>query len=117
MESGAAWIVDAYGCAPERLRSEDALARVFAALVEELDLHPVRPAVWQRFPAPGGITGFLLLTESHVACHTFPEKGLAAIDVYCCRPRPEWPWHERLAELLGAERVTVRRLERGVDAP
>lgn len=117
MESGSAWIVDAYGCSPERLKSETALGAVFAALVEELNLHPVRPAVWQRFPDPGGVTGFLLLTESHIACHTFPERGLAAIDVYCCRPRPEWPWAERLAELLGAERVTVRRLERGVDAP
>ena len=45
MESGSAWIVDAYGCSPERLKSEAALNAMFAALVEELNLHPVRPAV------------------------------------------------------------------------
>lgn len=115
MESGSAWLVDAFGCDPVRLRSPDALALVFSTLVEELELHPLRDAVWQRFPGAGGVTGFLLLTESHVACHTFPERNLAAFDLYCCRPRPEWPWDERLRELIGAERVRVCRVERGIE--
>jgi S-adenosylmethionine decarboxylase len=113
MEGGSAWIVDAYGCDAELLRSTDALERVFTALVADLGLHPVREIVWQRFPAPGGVTGFLLLSESHVACHTFPERAFAAFDLYCCRPRAEWPWRARLAELIRAERVTVRLVERG----
>jgi S-adenosylmethionine decarboxylase len=113
MEGGSAWIVDAYGCDAELLRSTDALERVFVALVADLGLRPVRDVVWQRFPAPGGVTGFLLLSESHVACHTFPERGFAAFDLYCCRPRDEWPWVAQLSRLLGAERVTVRRIERG----
>jgi S-adenosylmethionine decarboxylase len=112
-ESGSVWIVDAYGCDAERLRSPESLERVFASLVLDLGLHPVRETVWQRFPAPGGVTGFLLLSESHVSCHTFPERGFAAFDLYCCRPRPEWPWRARLAELVGADHVTVRCIERG----
>lgn len=115
MEGGSAWIVDAFGCDPTRLRSTGALARVFEALVLELELHPARDAVWHEFPGAGGVTGFLLLTESHVACHTFPERRLATFDLYCCRPRPEWPWAERLRELLRAERVSVRRVERGLE--
>jgi S-adenosylmethionine decarboxylase len=113
MESGSAWIVDAHGCDAELLRSTAALERVFAALVLDLGLHPVREIVWHRFPGPGGVTGFLLLSESHVSCHTFPERRFAAFDLYCCRPRREWPWAERLAELVSAERVSVRRLARG----
>jgi S-adenosylmethionine decarboxylase len=116
MDGGCAWIVDAFGCDPSRLRSTDALLGVFRALVQELDLHPVREAVWQQFPGEGGVTGFLLLTESHVACHTFPERRLATIDLFCCRPRPEWPWAARLRELIRAERVNVRRVERGVES-
>jgi len=115
MESGAAWIVDAFRCDPMRLRSTEALVRVFWALVAELDLHPVRDAVWQEFPGEGGVTGFLLLSESHVACHTFPERRLATFDLYCCRPRPEWPWARRLRDLISAERVSVRRVERGIE--
>jgi S-adenosylmethionine decarboxylase len=115
MESGSAWIVDAFGCDPTRLRSTEALVQVFRALVAELDLHPLRDAVWQQFPGAGGVTGFLLLTESHVACHTFPERRLATFDLYCCRPRPEWPWAARLRDLISATRVTVRRVERGIE--
>jgi S-adenosylmethionine decarboxylase len=53
-----------------------------------------------------------MLSESHLACHTYPEHGVLAMNLYCCRPRPEWPWRERLAELVGATRVDVRVCER-----
>jgi S-adenosylmethionine decarboxylase len=105
--------VDAHGCSAALLRSRDSLERVFAAVVEELGLHPVAAPVWHEFPGPGGVTGLLLLSESHLACHTFPESGFAAFNLYCCRPRPEWAWGERLRELVGAQRVVVRLLERG----
>lgn len=115
MESGCAWLVDAFECDVARLRSPEALDAVFRAVVEELGLHPIREAAWERFPGPGGVTGFLLLRESHVSVHTFPERSLAVFDLYCCRPRPEWAWGERLRELLGAERVRVARVERGAE--
>jgi S-adenosylmethionine decarboxylase len=54
----------------------------------------------------------LMLSESHLACHTFPERAFAAFNLYCCRPRPEWPWADRLAEMIGAARVVVRRVDR-----
>jgi len=105
--------VDAHGCDPSRLRSRPALAALFARVVDELGLHPAADPVWHVFPGEAGITGLLLLTESHLACHTFPERGFAAIDLYCCRPAREWPWAERLAEALGAAEVVVRSLARG----
>jgi S-adenosylmethionine decarboxylase len=113
MEPGRAWVVDAFECDPGRLRSREALGAVFAALVADLSLRPLAPPAWHAFPAPGGITGFVLLSESHLAVHTFPETGFAAFDLYCCNGRPEWPWATRLARHLGAARVRVRRLVRG----
>lgn len=113
VSTGQAWAVDAYGCRPDGLRSLDVLARVFDAVVREASLRPLRAPVWHAFPAPGGVTGFLLLQESHLAVHTFPERGFAAFDLYCCREREPWQWEARLATLLGAQRVVVRRLTRG----
>lgn len=110
---GAEWIVDAHGCDASSLRSCAALGGLFARIVDELGLHPVAPPVWHVFPGPGGITGMLLLAESHLACHTFPERGFAAFDLYCCRPSQEWPWAERLAEAIGAAEVRVRSVPRG----
>ena len=43
---------------------------------------------WHRFPdhagSPGGVTGMLLLAESHLAVHTWPELGGITLDVYVC---------------------------------
>jgi S-adenosylmethionine decarboxylase len=80
--------------------------------VHELALHPVGNAVWHQFPAPGGITGLWLLAESHLTVHTFPEFGSACINLFCCTPRRDWEWSERLAELLGATEVRVRSVPR-----
>lgn len=110
---GTEWIVDAHGCAPALLRSSVTLVRLFARVVEEMDLHPTSEAVWHVFPGPGGITGVLLLSESHLTCHTFPEQGFAAFNLYSCRPAQEWPWVERLKEAIGATDIRVRSFTRG----
>jgi len=34
--------------------------------------------------APCGVTGFLLLAESHLSVHTWPEDGFAAFDIFSC---------------------------------
>ncbi|HYP52086.1 MAG TPA: S-adenosylmethionine decarboxylase [Pyrinomonadaceae bacterium] len=109
-------MVDAEGCRAEALADVCALAEVFRRVVAELDLRVVGEARWQKFPGPGGVTGLALLTESHLACHTYPEFGVATFNLYCCRARPRWPWEERLAEMLGAARVTVRVVERRAGA-
>jgi S-adenosylmethionine decarboxylase len=110
---GTEWLVDAHGCDAAALRSEAALAAVFARAVAELGLHPLGEASFHTFAGAGGVTGLLLLSESHLACHTFPERAFAAFNLYCCRPREEWPWRERLREALGASQVSVRRVTRG----
>lgn len=54
-----------------------------------------------------------MLTESHLACHTYPEHGTATFNLYCCRERPEWDWTENLKKLLGAKEVKIERIVRG----
>ena len=112
MSDGCEWVVDAYGCDPVRLADVAALRRLFAAIVAELVLTPVADAVWPVFPSPGGITGLLPLAESHLTIHTFPEHDSLCVNLFCCRPRTDWPWAERLRAHVGAEQITIRRLER-----
>ena len=109
---GDEWIVEAFGCDAERLADRASLAALLDRMVNELGLRPIGAGQWHVFPPPGGITGMLLLAESHLAVHTFPEHRSLCLNLFCCTPRPAWPFAERLAELLSAERVTVRHLER-----
>lgn len=114
---GTEWLVDAHGCDPARLRARPVLEALFARVVADLGLSVVRPALWHEFPGAGGVTGLALLSESHLACHTFPEHGFAAVNLYCCRPRAAWNWEAGLREALGAADVRVRTAIRGAAAP
>lgn len=119
MEIGIEWLVEAAGCRADALRDPALLDELFRRVIEDLSLHPLHAPAWHVFPDPGGVTGFVMLSESHLACHTYPEHGLATINLYCCRPRPDWPWRDRLAEILGAADVRVRVVDRSliVEAP
>ncbi|MCX7673690.1 MAG: polyamine aminopropyltransferase [Thiobacillaceae bacterium] len=77
---------------------------------------------WFTFPEhqgePGGVTGMLLLAESHLAVHTWPERNGVTLDVYVCNYSADnSPKAERLmAELLAAfqpGRSITNRLQRG----
>lgn len=110
---GTEWLVEAIGCDPGKLRDPQAVRSVFGSVIEDLGLKPVGSPLWHKFPGEGGITGLVALTESHLACHTYPEHGIATFNLYCCRSRPEWDWEGRLVAILGAQSVSVTRIERG----
>lgn len=114
--SGMEWVVEAFGCDPVRLADPAALAALVDEIVEALALTPVAPPQWHRFPGPAGITGLLLLAESHLALHTFPEHGSLCLNVFCCRPRAEWDFAGGLNRAVGSARVTVRQLARDYGA-
>lgn len=109
---GCEWAVEAYGCRAEDLADVARLRAMFEQLVEALDLHPVGDAVWHQFPTTGGVTGFQILAESHLACHTFPEYASLCLNLFCCRRRPDWDFAGYFRREFAASRVNVRRIER-----
>ena len=109
---GIEWVVDAHGCDPAALADLAVLRSLFDRLIAELHLTPVGDPAWHVFARTGGVTGLVMLAESHLACHTFPEHGSICLNLFCCRPRPEWDWEGELRALLGATDVAVRSVER-----
>ena len=99
------------------------------AALRELCLAAVRASgllavgeLFHRFPAPGGVTGVVLLAESHLAVHTWPELAAVTLDVYVCNLHGD---NSALAEALLALLTAsfapadcrVQRLWRGRPAP
>jgi len=109
---GTEWLIEAMGCRPDALRDVKTLATLFDCVIAELQPRPVTEPVWHQFPGEAGVTGFVLLAESHLACHTWPEQQSAAFNLFCCKPRPDWPWAETLREMLGATEVNIRQMHR-----
>jgi S-adenosylmethionine decarboxylase len=114
---GEEWIVEAFGCDATCLADQTVMMRLCDRIVAELALNPIGGGQWHVFPAPGGITGMLLLAESHLTVHTFPEHASLCLNLFCCAPRPSWPFAERLSEVLGARTVSVQCVERVYGRP
>jgi S-adenosylmethionine decarboxylase len=110
---GTEWLIEAAGCEAEKLREVKTLRAVFAMLIADLELKIIGEEIWHKFRGAGGVTGLVMLTESHLACHTYPEHKIATFNLYCCRIRPTWNWEKNLGELLGAEQVRVQKIQRG----
>ena len=110
---GTEWLIEAEDCSENLLRDEALLRRIFARIIEDLGLKTLKEPLWHKFGGEGGVTGLVMLTESHLACHTYPEYRVATINLYCCRSRPEWNWEANLKEMLGADNVRITKIERG----
>ncbi len=76
---------DLRGCASRQLAMTEpaALRDVCLCAVRAAGLGAVGE-FFHRFPPPGGVTGVVLLAESHVAVHTWPEMNAVTLDVYVC---------------------------------
>jgi len=114
---GVEWIIDAYGCDAAALADLSRIRTLFDRLIAELRLTPVSAPAWHTFPPPGGITGFVVLAESHLACHTFPEFASICVNVFCCRPRVGVDVTGVIADVFCATHIQVRALERSYRRP
>jgi S-adenosylmethionine decarboxylase len=113
MNVGTEWLVDVYDCGAAVLADAARMRAACDRIIDGLDLCVVGAPLWHKFGPPGGVTGLYLLTESHLACHTYPEHGLATFNLYCCRPRRAWDWQAELTSVLGDCRVVIRTQIRG----
>lgn len=62
----------------------------------------------------GAVTLVLVLAESHLSVHTWPEEHLVAVDLFSCGAIDGQVVVEEMVRLLGLHRVEVRRVERGL---
>jgi S-adenosylmethionine decarboxylase len=78
-------VADLSGCAADcaALTDPQALRALCVGAVRGAGLTPVGE-LFHVFAAPGGVTGVVLLAESHVAVHTWPERSVVTLDVYVC---------------------------------
>jgi len=101
-------LADFYGVSPERLDAPAVLSDCLRDGARRCGMTPVAEPVLHHFDG-GGLTGFLLLAESHIAFHTFPERGYIAIDIFSCGRSDPRVALDVFREALcpGRERVTV----------
>ena len=86
-----------------RLAAKQANANIVASV-----FHPFTPQ---------GVSGVVIIEESHLSIHTWPETGYAAVDFYTCGACLPERAYETLREGLGAKRSEVMEIHRGTYPP
>ncbi|MGH6912747.1 MAG: adenosylmethionine decarboxylase [Geminicoccales bacterium] len=82
--------LDGYGGCPRLLADARHVQACLSQLPEQLGMHKlIEPSVMelgQLSPKdPGGVSGFVMIAESHISIHTFPLRGFVSADVYTCQ--------------------------------
>ena len=106
-------LADFFGVAADRLDDVEKLQTCLESAARRCGLTPVAAPLLHHFDG-GGVTGVILLAESHIAIHTFPEHGYAALDIFSCGNSDP---HEALAvfrEALAPHHEQVTTTSRGV---
>lgn len=105
-------LLDFAGCDPGLLADPNRLREILYATAKENGL-TVLNEVFHRFQ-PHGVSGVLLISESHISLHTWPERGYAAVDVFSCKPEISVPRLQATLEReLGSKRTEVQVIHRG----
>lgn len=111
---GHHYIVEASGCDPKIISSVEKVQQI---LVKAAEISGAQ--VWSvsinRFP-PNGVSGIIVISESHISTHTWPEFGYGALDFYTCGNEidPEKAVVYAV-EAFGASTSHITEITRGID--
>ena len=115
--------LDGYGGCPHRLADANRIVAVLSDLPEHLGMHKlIDPSVMelgQLSPKdPGGISGFVMIAESHISIHTFPLRGFISADVYTCQSTLDTEQIcQYFADAFGLEDLEINLVRRGTRYP
>ena len=78
-------IAELWDCNPEKLNDMEFVERLFVDAALQAGAE-VREVAFHKF-APHGVSGVVIISESHLTIHSFPEHGYASVDVFTCGDR------------------------------
>lgn len=106
-------LAEIYGCSFDILNNKEKIQKIMVEATLEAGAE-VREVAFHKF-SPQGVSGVVVISESHLTIHTWPELGYAAVDVFTCGESVN-PWDacNYLTEKLKAEHMTATEVKRGI---
>ncbi|PMQ02491.1 MAG: adenosylmethionine decarboxylase [Dictyoglomus sp. NZ13-RE01] len=83
-------VLDLYGCPKELLEDVNYIYRVLDELPTMIGMHKIMPPYVIRYlpeedPMDWGVSGVVIIAESHIAIHTWPDLNYVSIDIFSCK--------------------------------
>ena len=109
---GRHMLLELYQCPQDILDSVPVIEKILLDVVERIKATFVSKS-FHRF-SPQGVSGVVVISESHITIHTWPEHGYAAIDVFTCDEKIDYRLVEDLlVEKFQSAKHQVQTIKRG----
>jgi S-adenosylmethionine decarboxylase len=112
-------IVDGYGGDPDQLADENVVRVILDEIPEAMGMTKITQPHVLRYtgskPEDWGVSGFVMIAESHIAIHTFPERRLVWADVFSCKDFDETPVLSEIKQHFSLRDVEVRTIPRNLE--
>lgn len=112
-------VIDGFKADPKKLRDTDLVHRFLDECPNAIGMTKIVPPQVYTYhgktPEDWGISGFVLIAESHISVHTFPDRQYVNIDIFSCKDFDANLSREVVERTFGLEEVKVWLLERGID--
>lgn len=101
-------ILEFFGCDPNSLTRRDYVEKIMMEAAQKANTHTIG-TFFHQFK-PHGVSGVIVIEESHISIHTWPEYGFAAIDFFYCSDHVD---AEKAIEILteGFKPARISRIE------
>lgn len=114
-------IIDGYGGDPDQLSDENVVRVILDQYPELMGMTKITQPTVLRYrgtkPEDWGVSGYVMIAESHISMHTFPERRLIWADIFSCKDFDAAPILEDLKRRFKLREMSVTMLERNLDAP
>ena len=118
---GTHLMLDGYGCDREQLEDLSLIYNFLSEYPAKIEMTKIMPPYVFRYdarkPEDWGISGFVLIAESHISIHTFPEKNYLSLDIFSCKEFDSKRAISYVKKLFGVQKSEVKLLDRGLEFP
>ena len=112
-------LVDGYGGDVEKMKQEEAVYRFLDTYPSEIGMTKIIDPQVTTYKGPEdedwGVSGFVMIAESHISVHTFPERSYVNIDVFSCKDFDDERALAQIKKVFALDQVKVWVLGRGLD--
>jgi len=110
---GIQLLAEIWECNKEKLNDIKAIEEIMIGAANAANAE-IREVVFHRFE-PQGVSGVVVISESHLTIHTWPEMSYAAVDIFTCGEHVDpWVALDQITQDLDAEDAHVIEISRGM---
>lgn len=112
-------LIDGFGGDVEKMKDADFVYRFLDTFPSEIGMNKITTPLVTTYHGPKeedwGVSGFVIIAESHISVHTFPERAYVNIDVFSCKDFNHEQALTQIREIFSLDQAKLWVIGRGLD--